>query len=286
MFHLLVKYDGWAAARDSMPQDRVFEHTHAAIVEQFKPGDTLDIDRITSVPALFVSESKSKGNQEARAGYITNAKISTKNVNVEYGFYEGLPPIPNSTLEELSTELDIDKWEFSRTHWSIKNVDLFRILLGTRVGALPSPRLFKLDHVDGTEDNLLSVMMPFDSRFDKVYATIQATAEAMKMQCLRADNIWKHDTIIQDVVSLINSSRMIVCDCTGRNPNVFYEVGIAHTLGRQVILITQSEADIPFDLRHLRYVTYLNNSEGRATLAKRIGQRIQTLLEAARNERV
>ncbi len=129
-------------------------------------------------------------------------------------------------------------------------------------------------------------MMPFDSRFDKVYATIQATAQAMKMQCLRADNIWKHDTIIQDIVSLINSSRIIVCDCTERNPNVFYEVGIAHTLGRQVILITQSKADIPFDLRHLRYVTYLNNSEGRAVLAKRVGQRIQTLLEAARNERV
>jgi hypothetical protein len=286
MFHLLVKYDGWALSRDSIPHDRVFEHTHAAIVEHFRPAGSLDIDRITSIPALFMSESKSKGKQEARAGYITHAKISTKNVIVEYGFYEGLPPIPNSTLEELSTELDIDKWEFSRTHWSIKNVDLFRVLLGTRVGALPSPRLFKLDRVDGAEDNLLSVMMPFDSRFDNVYATIEATAQAMKMQCLRADNIWKDETIIQDIVSLINSSRIIVCDCTGRNANVFYEVGIAHTLGRQVILITQSEGDIPFDLRHLRYVMYLNNSEGRTDLAERIEQRIKTLLKATRKDPV
>lgn len=101
----------------------------------------------------------------------------------------------------------------------------------------------------------------------------------MKMQCLRADDIWKYDAIIQDVVSLINRSRIIVCDCTGRNANVFYEAGIAHTLGRDVILITQSEADIPFDLRHLRYVVYLNNGEGRGQLAERLRQRIQTLQE-------
>jgi len=41
-----------------------------------------------------------------------------------------------------------------------------------------------------------------------------------------------------------------IADCTGRNPNVFYEIGIAHTLGRNVVMIT--EADVPFDLRHLR----------------------------------
>ncbi len=261
-----------------MPQDRVFEHTHEAIVEQFKPGNILDIDRITSLPALFLSETKSVGHQRARAGYITNARNSTKDVIIEYGFYEGLPPIPNSTLEQLSSELDINKWEFSRTHWAIKNVDLFRLLLGTQVATLPSPKLFKLDHVDEADDSLLSVMMPFDPRFNEVYATIRATAKAMKMECLRADDIWKHDAIIQDIVSLINSSRIIICDCSGRNANVFYEVGIAHTLGRNVILITQSEADIPFDLRHLRHIVYLNNGEGRADLAERIGQRIKTLL--------
>ena len=67
----------------------------------------------------------------------------------------------------------------------------------------------------------------------------------------------------------------------GRNPNVFYETGIAHTLGREVILITQSESDIPFDLRHLRYVAYLNNSEGRETLGQRLGPRLSDLAASA-----
>ena len=139
--------------------------------------------------------------------------------------------------------------------------------------------MFKLDNILGIDDSLVSVMMPFDPRFDKAYAAVQVSVTALNMQSLRADDIWEHDAIVQDIVSLINRSRVVVCDCTGRNPNVFYEVGIAHTLGRDVILITQSEADIPFDLRHLRYVTYLDNDEGRGHLGDRLRQRIQTLLK-------
>lgn len=63
---------------------------------------------------------------------------------------------------------------------------------------------------------------------------------------------------------------------SGRNPHVFYEAGIAHPLGREVILIAQSEHDIPFDLRHLRYC---NNAEGRATRKQALLARMQTLLE-------
>ena len=72
---------------------------------------------------------------------------------------------------------------------------------------------------------------------------------------------------------------MVICDCTGRNPNVFYEIGIAHTLGREVILITQVDADIPFDLRHLRYVRYLNNGEGLQTLRERLQPRLAELAQ-------
>ncbi len=94
----------------------------------------------------------------------------------------------------------------------------------------------------------------------------------------RADDIWENPAIIQDVVSLIDRGRVVVCDCTGRNPNVFYEAGIAHTLGREVILITQAAQDIPFDLRHLRYIPYLNNGEGRAALVGSLQGRFQAIL--------
>jgi len=105
-------------------------------------------------------------------------------------------------------------------------------------------------------------MMPFDALFTPVYETLRQTAENVGLRCRRADDIWKNPAIIQDIVSLIDRSRVVICDCTNRNPNVFYEIGIAHTLGREVILTTQNANDIPFDLSHLRYIPYLNNAEG------------------------
>ena len=87
--------------------------------------------------------------------------------------------------------------------------------------------------------------------------------------------------MIQDVVSLIDRSSLVICDCTGKNPNVFYEVGIAHTLGREVILITQAEVDIPFDLRHLRFIRYLNNGKGLNALGAHLQPHLSELASLA-----
>jgi hypothetical protein len=121
-------------------------------------------------------------------------------------------------------------------------------------------------------------MMPFDAVFAPVYDSLKATVERVDLRCRRADEIWENPAIIQDIVSLIDRSRVVICDCSGRNPNVFDEIGIAHTLGREVILITQNAADIPFDLRHLRYVLYLNNAEGREALSTTLETRFSALL--------
>lgn len=83
---------------------------------------------------------------------------------------------------------------------------------------------------------------------------------------MRAKDIWLHPTVIQDVFSLIFRADIVVCDFTGKNPNVFYEAGIAHTLGKHVVPITQLPGDIPFDLTHHRYLAHLNNAEGRTKL--------------------
>jgi hypothetical protein len=120
-------------------------------------------------------------------------------------------------------------------------------------------------------------MMPFHPNFYAVYATLKHISEDAGLRCRRADDIWENPAVIQDVVSLIDRSSIVICDCTGRNLNVFYEIGIAHTLGREVILITQADADIPFDLRHLRYVRYLNNGEGLDALSKQLQPRLADL---------
>lgn len=280
MFHLLVKFDGWASTRDTLGKDRVFEHTDDELARQFKPGGKLDNQQISRIPALFLAETGGNGSKLARVGYISRARLVGNEVNIEYSFDAEVPPIPIKELEALASDLDItNKFEFSRTHWAVKDADLFKALLKARPApAKVAPKVFKLAEPDTAQDDLISVMMPFDGRFDKVYQALKSMAKDLEMKCARADDIWQHDVVIQDIVSLIERSRMVVCDCSDRNSNVFYEIGIAHTLGKEVVLITQSKDDIPFDLRHVRYVQYLNNAEGRRALVTKLAKRIETLM--------
>src|SRR5438093_1248953 len=88
----------------------------------------------------------------------------------------------------------------------------------------------------------------------------------------------KADTRGQPISTARARSRVVVCDFSNQNPNVFYEAGIAHTLGRPVIAITQHEGDVPFDLRHRRFVKYLNNEEGLADLSRKLSRRLRTIL--------
>jgi hypothetical protein len=62
--------------------------------------------------------------------------------------------------------------------------------------------------------------------------------------------------------------------------NVFYEAGLAHVLGRAVVLISQSDEDVPFDLRHRRYIRYNNSKKGREALSADLTSRLKTLRRA------
>jgi len=84
--------------------------------------------------------------------------------------------------------------------------------------------VFQLTEYENIEPTLVSAMMPFHPHFDRVYATLKTVAEAVKLHCRRANDIWENPAVIQDVVSLIDHSQVVIADCTGRNPNVFYEL--------------------------------------------------------------
>lgn len=142
------------------------------------------------------------------------------------------------------------------------------------------PAVFEVPD-DGVDPKLVSVMTPFAPEFESVFEAIQGACHDAGMKALRAKDIWLHSAVIQDVFSLIFRSAIVVCDFTGKNPNVFYEAGIAHTLGKHVVPITQAEADIPFDLRHHRYLPYLNNGEGRVQLRSQLNQRFWSLKQGA-----
>ena len=129
-----------------------------------------------------------------------------------------------------------------------------------------------------SRNDIIGVMMPFQGSFGPVYASIQAACSETPLPAKRADEVWNNSVLINDILELINHSAVVICDLTGRNENVFYELGIAHAWGKPVIPITQSADDVPFDLRHHRYLHYLNNDEGRKTLQQSLAQKLKSLV--------
>lgn len=102
------------------------------------------------------------------------------------------------------------------------------------------------------------VMMPFASPhggyYDKVY---KPAIEKAGLKPMRADaEIFGAGKIVDQVWSGINAAKVLVAELTTRNPNVFYELGLAHALRKPVVLISSNEEDVPFDLKHIRVIYY------------------------------
>ena len=125
----------------------------------------------------------------------------------------------------------------------------------------------------------LFVLMPFSPDLKEVYEDhIKNAAVSLNLKIARADDFFSASAVMQDVWNAICKSRLIIADCTGRNPNVFYEIGLAHTVGKSVILITQNIEDVPFDLRHIRYIPYEYTPHGMKKFEVDLANTIRTEL--------
>ena len=110
------------------------------------------------------------------------------------------------------------------------------------------------------------VLMPFARQFDGVYYAIKSACEnpALLLACSRADDFYGAGHIMEDILAGIVHSEYIIADVTGKNPNVFNELGIAHSCkpASKVIILTQGMDDVPFDLRHMRCMVYCPDDTG------------------------
>jgi len=101
------------------------------------------------------------------------------------------------------------------------------------------------------------VLMPLDPAFKDTYTFgIKGAAEDVGAYAERLDEQLFTEGMLDRIFNQISKSDVIVADMTNRNPNVFYEVGYAHALGKIVLLLTQNADDIPFDLKHRQHIVY------------------------------
>lgn len=128
------------------------------------------------------------------------------------------------------------------------------------------------------QPGLCFVLMPFQEALTAVYEHgIKPQVESMGMQCKRADEIYSGQAILGDIWTSIQTAELIIVDCTGKNPNVMYELGLCHALWKKVILLSQSLDDVPFDLRQWRVIWYDFTFAGATRLKEELGRAIAAL---------
>jgi hypothetical protein len=107
------------------------------------------------------------------------------------------------------------------------------------------------------ENNNAFILMPFSEPLNEVYEfLIKGALTEAGYKVSRADDIKSQSNILEDIITGIMQSSLIVADLTDSNANVYYELGIAHALQKKVVLITQEIDELPFDLRSYRVIAY------------------------------
>ncbi|MDW7695902.1 hypothetical protein R9C00_25520 [Flammeovirgaceae bacterium SG7u.111] len=175
--------------------------------------------------------------------------------------------IDNLTEEYIKIELD--KFEF------MNNIVRVKPIFGT-----PN---FKINQ------RSIFVIMPFTTPLTDIYINIikpSVENNEMGLVCQRADDFKTNKSIMQDIWKGICEAKVIIADLTELNPNVMYELGIAHTVGKETILIYQKQEDkevnFPFDLAHIRRIEYTDSAIG----AKKLETELQATLNNILNPNV
>lgn len=144
------------------------------------------------------------------------------------------------------------------------------------------PKTFFQHQEHNPESGTCFVMMPFAASFTKVYNTIRESLENSETNfiCTRADDIRGGGNIMETVFQQIGDSEIVIADLTGKNPNVFYELGIAHMLKdpKKVILLIQDIESMPFDLTPFRCIVYKTGSPGAKQLKTELQNAIRDVV--------
>jgi len=129
LFNLLIRCgsDSWQNSPVEFERGRVAtEYTADEVSERYKSLDQYAIDELKSFPALFVCEGEPVAS---RVGYITEIKVRTTGVAVYFEFEPAISPLEPGAVESIRVDIGLGRLELYRTHWAVKDEDLFGILV-------------------------------------------------------------------------------------------------------------------------------------------------------------
>lgn len=132
MYNLLVTaaVGAWDLPAYEFDRTRFLEYTLDSLKARFGKLDAQTQEELKSLPTLFAYEGD---DEPVRVGYIRRIRERGRSVLIEYEFDENVPVFNFSELKPLEVKLDIQGWEMSRTHWAVKEEDLFELLASAKL---------------------------------------------------------------------------------------------------------------------------------------------------------
>ncbi|GLC90064.1 hypothetical protein [Lysinibacillus piscis] len=108
---------------------------------------------------------------------------------------------------------------------------------------------------------LVFMLTPFQDIEWETFVAVRDVCSNLSLKCIRGDEKHIKGEILPSIIKSMLEARIIIVNLNGRNPNVFYELGIAHALGKNTILISKFGEELPFDVKSKNIILYKETSE-------------------------
>ena len=118
-------------------------------------------------------------------------------------------------------------------------------------------------------------VMPFSKKYDKVFSRLKRDLKESGYSLIRVDEVPISTSIMNKIMSSLSTSQYVIADISDLNPNVFYELGISHSMkeSRNVIIIKNEDTRAPSDIGHISYIEY--DSDNLMLLKERILEHLE-----------
>ncbi len=124
------------------------------------------------------------------------------------------------------------------------------------------------------------VIMPFREELQRVYTdAIKPACEQAGFKVVRVDEVKGPFNITRTIIKYLYESDVVVADLTDHNPNVFYEMGVAHAIANKTIMIVEKTEKLPFDIQSYNCIFYRKTVKGFENLGKELIDSLESLDE-------
>ena len=161
-------------------------------------------------------------------------------------------------------------------------------LEGSQVGLFawgPGPVDFEGFECSISEDDRprAFVVMEFDARYDSLYSeVIKPVCQDHGFEAYRADDVYRPGIILQDIISGLKESDVIIAEISPANPNVFYELGYAHAVEKPTVLLARRGGELPFDISGYRVIFYDDTIGGKSAVEKDLKNHLSHIIGSTR----